>query len=237
MDPTLTEPFQAGRSAARILFDFAAMVACIKEHPTAPLLDFGAGTGWLSELVARLGYPVVAYDVHGDLERCVQARLKADNRIPHGAISVRQGHGLELPFSASTFSHVLCFDTLHHISDYAAIFREFARVLQTGGRAIFVEPGANHSKSPETVAFVREQKKHDPTWIERDVVLEEISSVAMAAGFRDFKLVPLPHPLAFTTYGVPQWTAFREGDKRLRALLTDQLAALNYYDRIVFYCE
>ena len=43
-----------------------------------------------------------------------------------------------------------------------------------------VEPGARHSTSPETIAFVEAQKKHDPNWIERDVVLEEIDHTVLA---------------------------------------------------------
>jgi ubiquinone/menaquinone biosynthesis C-methylase UbiE len=41
---------------------------------------------------------------------------------------------------------------------YSLVFEEFFRVLSPGGRAIFVEPGARHSKSPETIAFLESQK-------------------------------------------------------------------------------
>ena len=102
MDTAVTEPFNAPRAAARILFDFAAMAACIKES-SAPILDFGAGSGWLSELIARMGYDVVAYDVHGDIGRCVANRIDADKRIPRDHIRAADGRGLTMPFDAGTF--------------------------------------------------------------------------------------------------------------------------------------
>jgi predicted DCC family thiol-disulfide oxidoreductase YuxK len=107
-----------------------------------------------------------------------------------------------------------------------------------GGRGIFVEPGARHSTSPETVAFVEAQKKHDPSWIERDVVLEEIDQIARAAGFAaGLCIVPMPHPLALQTYSMVTWSRFRGGDALERSRLTDQLTSLNYWDRVIFYVD
>ena len=106
-----------------------------------------------------------------------------------------------------------------------------------GGRGIFVEPGARHSTSPETVAFL-ETKKHDPSWIERDVVLEEIDQIARAAGFTSgLCIVPMPHSLAPQAYSMEAWSLFRDGDELERLRLTDQLASLNYWDRVIFYFD
>lgn len=145
---------------------------------------------------------------------------------------------MAMPFEPGAFGHLLCYDTLHHMHDYPKIFAEFFRILQGGGRGIFVEPGARHSTSPETVAFVEAQKKHDPSWIERDVVLEKIDQIARAAGFSaGLCIVPMPHPLALQTYSMEAWSRFRDGDVLERFRLTDQLASLNYWDRVIFYVD
>ncbi len=234
-DPTVNEPFRAERAAPRMLFDFSAMAACMSAS-RAPVLDFGAGSGWISELVARMGYDVVAYDIHEDIERCVQLRLDADRRLARNAITAVRGSGLRLPFANRHFGHVLCFDTLHHISDYAAIFREFARVLVAGGRAVFVEPGARHSSSAETIAFVAEQKRHDPAWIERDVVLEDISVIAAQAGFRAMRLVPLPSPLHLAAFDIKSWLSVWRRRLMLRSYARD-LEKINCDERVIFYCD
>src|ERR1700674_908899 len=108
-------------------------------------------------------------------------------------INYVSGDGHDMPFDDATFGHLLCYDTLHHMRDYDQVFREFHRVLKTGGRAIFVEPGAGHSTSPGTQAFLKTMA-HDPTWIERDVVLEEINVCATAAGFAPLGILPCQHP-------------------------------------------
>jgi SAM-dependent methyltransferase len=238
-NPAVTEPFKAGRAASRLLFDFGVMASLM--NPSVldqPLLDFGAGSGWISEFCARMGLQTVALDNHGDLQACLENRAHADSRIDPGLLSFSHGDGHAMPFEPDTFGHVLCYDTLHHMHDYLKVFSEFYRVLRSGGRGIFVEPGARHSTSPETVAFVESQKKHDPSWIERDVVLEEIDQIARAAGFAEgLCIVPMPHPLALQTYSMKSWSSFRKWNPLKRLRLTNQLASINYWDRVIFYVD
>jgi hypothetical protein len=44
----------------------------------------------------------------------------------------------------------------------------------------------------------------------------------------------MPHPAALQTYTVAEWKLFRDGDSLQRLRLTDQLADINYWDRIIF---
>jgi hypothetical protein len=63
VDQLVTEPFAAGRAVPRLLFDFAVMMAATKPSILdAPILDFGAGTGWISEFCARMGFKSVSFD-------------------------------------------------------------------------------------------------------------------------------------------------------------------------------
>lgn len=237
--PCVTEPFIAGRAASRVMFDFGVMASLFKPEMTgAPLLDFAAGSGWLTEFCARMGMRVVAFDIHGDMGNCLSYRARADCRIDRTRLRFAHGDGHAMPFPADSFGHALCYDAFHHLHDYPKALSEFFRVLKPGGRAIFVEPGARHSKSPDTIAFLEAQKKHDPSWIERDVILEEVDDLARAAGFsKGVNVVPAPHPLALQTYSLQEWAAFRgkNGAERLR--YTDVLAQLNYWDRIIFFLD
>ena len=46
-----------------------------------------------------------------------------------------------LPFKDKTFSNIILFDVLHHISRPARFLMEAERILRTGGRLIMLEPG------------------------------------------------------------------------------------------------
>jgi hypothetical protein len=99
-----------------------------------------------------------------------------------------------------------------------------------------VEPGALHSQSPETIAFLA-QKADDPTWLERSVVLEEIDAVARRAGLSGLTVVPGPHPEQPITFSLAEWRAYRAGAAAPRDLLANNLAAINYNNRLEFHCE
>jgi ubiquinone/menaquinone biosynthesis C-methylase UbiE len=239
ISPTITEPFTAARAASRLLFDFSVMASLLNfSNLEWPVLDFGAGSGWISELCARMGLHAVSFDIHGDLQSCLEKRAEADHRIDERLLCFAHGDGHAMPFESDVYGHLLCYDTLHHMHDYPRVFAEFFRVLKKGGRGIFVEPGARHSTSPETIAFVEAQKKHDPSWIERDVVLDEIDQIARNAGFKKgLSIVPMPHPSALQIYSMDEWGQFRNGDQLQRLRLTDRLAATNYWDRVIFYVD
>jgi SAM-dependent methyltransferase len=236
-NPALCEPFQNGRQTGRLLHDLGAMLSLLSsEMLSYPVLDFGAGSGWITETLAKMGLSVTAFDIHGDLEGCIAGRVSADSRINPSLITIETGDGHAMPFADASFGHLLCYDTLHHMRDYNIVFREFERVLRPGGRAIFVEPGARHSRSRETIAFL-EGKKHDPTWIERDVVLKDIDQCARSVGFGELNIVPLQHPNRFKVFSARAWLRYRRGDPVSRYLFSRHLARINYHDQIVFYCE
>lgn len=242
-NPAVIEPFGAPRSLPRMLFDFAVLTACMtSNHPELPVLDFGAGSGWITELLGRMGNRVVAFDIHGDLEACLRSRIHADQRLNSEFIGFEHGDGHRMPFADNSFSNLLCYDTLHHMHSYPKVFAEFSRVLAPGGRAVFVEPGAKHSKSANTIAFLEQQKAHDPSWIERDVVLEEIDEIARQSGLTGLTVVPMPRPGCFVSFNMDDWRKFRDFKPSFSKAMTrkrfcDRLADTNYNDRVIFYTD
>jgi SAM-dependent methyltransferase len=235
--PHLCEPFINGRNTGRLLHDLGTMLSLLNPKMLSlPILDFGAGSCWITEMVARMGHRVTAFDIHTDLQGCIDGRVEADTRIDRALISHATGDGHAMPFGDGEFGHTLCYDTLHHMHDYDKVFLEFARVLKPGGRAIFVEPGSKHSTSQGTIEFLK-LKSHDPTWIERDVVLEEINQCATTAGFQELMITPAQHPNALMTFPMHAWSEYRNGNPELRSAVADRLASTNYEDRVIFYFD
>jgi len=46
----------------------------------------------------------------------------------------------QLPFASGSFSSIVLFDVLHHLSQPVRFFREASRLLRSGGRIVMVEP-------------------------------------------------------------------------------------------------
>ena len=175
-----------------------------------PVLDFGAGNAWVSEFFVLMDFECVAFDINPKLKSWRKQRIALNPKLNKEKFHVKLGDGHEMPFENSTFGSILTFDSLHHMHDYNKIFEEFHRVLQKKGRAIFVEPGARHSKSADTIAYLKTME-HDPSWIERDVVLDEINSIAKKAGFeKGITIVPTQHPLSQTRFKMNEWNEFRD---------------------------
>lgn len=237
--PEFCEPFIAGRQPGRLIFDLGVMLSLMDfTKSSEPVLDFGAGTGWISEFIARSGFQTVSFDIHNNLEDLLNTRVETDKRVDGDKLSYAHGDGHNMPFDADCFGHLLVYDTLHHMYDYDKVFEEFHRVLKPGGLGIFVEPGARHSKSPETIAFVEAQKKHDPDWIERDVVLEEIDDIAKKVGFEDgLHIVPVQHPLALDDYSLEKFHQLQNNVGKERDKYCDKLLANCYWERTIFFVK
>jgi ubiquinone/menaquinone biosynthesis C-methylase UbiE len=235
----LNEPFGVGRDAPRLLFDFAVMLSLFTDHSNNRVLDFACGTGWISEFLCRAGFDVTGVDIDANAELVFSERLKTDQRIDLTRFRFRHADGHQLPFDDGAFGHLVCFDALHHMADYQKVFCEMFRILDKKGRAIFVEPGAKHSSSKETREFIRLYKKDDPSWLEKDVVLEDVSLRAKEAGFKSARIVPhmLPN---LKSYRLDEWVSFLKRREIRGPLGTDylrHLATLNYDARIIFYLQ
>jgi SAM-dependent methyltransferase len=166
-------------------------------------------------------------------------RADADPRISKVRFRFCRADGHNLPFGDRTFGHLVCFDSLHHMADCRKVIVEMFRVLENGGRVVFVEPGAKHSSSKETREFIELYKKDDPSWLEKDIVLEEILRFATEAGFKIARIIP--HLLPKTKiYDIDKWVHFvKEGraDQQIGLDYVRHLMDLNYNGRVIFYLQ
>ena len=183
-----------------------------------------------------MGYEVTAFDLSKDLPQVGQMRVTSDQRIKPDLIHFYTGDGHNMPFEANSFGHICCFDSLHHMHDFSKALSEIYRVLLPNGRAIFVEPGAKHATSPQTLEFIEKYKKDDPTWIERSIVLEEIHEIAQECGFTKMTVIPLLWP-GLREYTFERWQKFRLGDPIPELDYLNLLKAFNYDSRVVFYLD
>lgn len=95
-------------------------------------LDFGAGTGNLTEKLLGLGAEVHAVDVSSAMLREIERKHPPAVRTGRLHTQTLDG-GFPLPFADRSFAFVAAYSVLHHVPDYLRAVDELARVVAPGG--------------------------------------------------------------------------------------------------------
>ena len=143
-------------------------------------------------------------------------RLTLDPRCDRERARFVTGDGMCLPFRDASFDGIVCMNALQHMPDYRATLAEMFRVLKTGGRAVFAEPGDEHSKSPESMVAMEQYGA-----VEKDVILPEIYQLAREVGFRRMILKPYVLP-DMVELDYEEFNQFKEGRQLSSPFLTAQ---------------
>lgn len=170
----------------------------------AQVLDFGCATGWLTLGLAQMGCNAIGVDIAPNALALANA-LKAARApaLGGGTLDFQVYDGHRLPLADGSLDRIICYDAFHHVRDQAATILEFARVLKRGGRVAFIEPGPNHSKTPQSQAEMARFKV-----IENDVSMPDVTRHALAAGFDKPRiLVQFPQPFTVDADDYNSWAS------------------------------
>jgi SAM-dependent methyltransferase len=176
----------SGRTAPVDVYRVGLMLSELRLGPGIEVLDFGAGSCWLSAFFNRMGCRTISVDVSQaalDLGRelfAMDARQRADLEP-----EFRVYDGRRLPMDDACVDRIACFDAFHHVPNQQELLAEMFRVLRPGGRAVLAEPGEGHSHA-ETSVF--DEQVFDV--LENDFDVLEVEARARAAGFSDVRLKP-----------------------------------------------
>ena len=106
------------------------------------VLDFGAGTGNLTEKLLGLGGEVVATDVSSEMLR--RLADKHAGALQAGRLrTVTLDGSFPLPFPDASFAFVATYSVLHHVPDYLRAVDELARLVAPGG-VLYIDHELNH---------------------------------------------------------------------------------------------
>jgi len=183
-DHHLAKPFSQMEETPTLLASLAVLLQSLRLTPGMTVLEFGAGTGWLSRFLTQMGCRAILLDVSKtalEIARAHYARHPVVGDQPAPSFLPFDGRRIELP--DGSVDRVICFDAFHHAPNPHEVIREFGRVLRGGGIAGFVEPGPRHADAP------RSRFEADTYGVvERDVDVHDLWRAAHANGFADLRM-------------------------------------------------
>ena len=181
-DPTalMSRPFAYLHEAPVMLQNLGALLAGLQLGKTMTVLEFGAGTCWLSRCLAQLNCQPICCDA-SKAALDIGRRLFAEHPLIGPTVFAPvflpfDGHRIEL--DDESVDRIVCFDALHHVPNVDEVMGELGRVLREGGIAGFSEPGRDHSRSAQAQYEMRDHRV-----LENDIDLRAIFAAARDAGF------------------------------------------------------
>jgi SAM-dependent methyltransferase len=185
----LNKPLNGISEPPILLYRFSVLLAGL-ELGLHTVLDFGAGSCWVSSMLNRMGCRTIAMDVSITALRCGKRLFELDKRHrmeldPQFIVY----DGWTFPMQDGTIDRIICFDALHHVLNKQDVLREMYRVLKWGGKVGFAEPGVEHAQSPQSI---QEMDRYGV--LESDIDLLEFVQMAERAGFDQIYIKPYPPP-------------------------------------------
>jgi SAM-dependent methyltransferase len=196
-DHHLAKPFSQVAEAPAILINVAILLQGLDLGPGTRVLDFGAGSGWLSRFLTQLGCEMTLLDVSPtalEIARELFRRVPVVGERPAPAFLTFDGR--RIPVADGALDRIVCCDAFHHAPNPDAMIREFARVLAPGGIAGFAEPGPRHSESARS-----QFESQTYGVVERDVDVHAIWRTARQCGFADLRMAVFHEPPYFVPLG------------------------------------
>jgi SAM-dependent methyltransferase len=199
----LAKPFSQIEETPTLLAGVAVLLQALRLAPGMHVLEFGAGSGWLSRFLTQMGCRVTLLDVSPTALKMAQELYRRQPVIaepgserPEPAFLQFDGRRIDLP--DASVDRIVCFDAFHHAANPRAVIGEFARLLVNGGIAGFVEPGPRHADAPRS-----QFESHTYGVVERDVDVHDIWRTASASGFSDLRMCVFhapPHHVPLSEY-------------------------------------
>jgi SAM-dependent methyltransferase len=128
------------RKARSVRFFEKSILKRLTVEAAKPLkiLDAGAGNGWLSNRVRKLGHEPVALDLLTDPRHGLGACRHYDDRAGRAFTAVR-GEFEEIPLADDQFDLVVFIEAFHYATDYWRALHEARRCLHWGGRVVIID--------------------------------------------------------------------------------------------------
>ncbi len=181
----LTKPLSGFFETPQLLQHVGMLFSGAKLCKSMTVLDFAAGTCWLSHYLNQLECRTISVDVSPTALEIGKEYFEKYSTIrppiAEPQFLVFDGYRIDLP--DESVDRILCNDGFHHIPNQQDVLNEFYRVLKDGGIVGFSEPGRYHSQTP-----LAQHEMKNFVVLENDLIMDEIYEKAKKAGFTGITL-------------------------------------------------
>jgi SAM-dependent methyltransferase len=184
----------ADRFAARIdqrpwnvLYERPATLALLPDVDGKDVLDAGCGHGWYADWLARRGARVVAVDRSARMVELTTERLAGRGRVIRADLS-----DLREILADASFDLVLSSLVLHYVADIPGTFREWARLLRSGGLVVL----STHHPTHDAKSLL------EPGYLVEEIIEERWGWLAEQMRYYRRPLSSLTEPLADAGFAI-----------------------------------
>lgn len=175
----LDKPFSDAPDFAAHLIAVGVLVAAARLRPGDTVVDFGAGSCWLSHFLNRYGCRTISVDVS---ETALALGRRMFERDPRTNWSLEPQflpyNGHRLPLEDGACDRVVVYDAFHHVPNQREVLSEMYRVLAPDGVVAMSEPGKGHASCPPSLA-----ETAGTGVLENELIIEDVGALAEAVGF------------------------------------------------------
>lgn len=208
LDPTplLAKPFAFLSETPAALYRIGILLHGLHIGKAMNVIDFGAGSCWLSRFLAEMQCYPIAVDVSASALRIGEKLFK--EHPPIQAIIAPKfllfdGHRLGL--NDASVDRVICFDAFHHVPNRPEVLEELTRVLKPGGIMGFAEPGLGHFQSPQSQSEMRDFHVLEDS-INPEELLHEAKRLGLSLTFAP--ITDLCLPVDYDYFMIPRKPSF-----------------------------
>ncbi|MCK5728073.1 MAG: methyltransferase domain-containing protein [Methylococcales bacterium] len=200
------KPFHNASETGALLTSLGHLFNGIKLQSGMKVLDFAAGSCWLSKILVEFGCIVTSYDVSEKAlaigEQLFKRHPPVNRTSPTPIFNVFNGQSFDE--EAHSFDRIIVNDAFHHIPNTQEVLNEFYRLLKPTGIVGMSEPGRYHSQTKASQFEMREYHV-----IENDFILENIWGEAQSVGFDRIQITPV---LEHTQLSMNEYLALMSGE-------------------------
>jgi len=175
----LRKPFSTYQGVPLVFVRLELLFKSLGIERGITVLDFGAGSCWLSSFLNKMGCKTIALDVSPTAIEMGKRLFELDQTHNLGLNpQFLTYNGYTFPIDDHSVDVIISFDAYHHVPNPEVILGEMFRVLKEKGKIGFSEPGKGHSRSPHAI-----EEMETYGVFEGEVTYKNLEKLALGIGF------------------------------------------------------